>query len=193
MEGSDGERQEALRAAETALHEWQQRWDAYAKAQAEASRWAEVERTKIEYLEKQSLDAGRRRGDAGERTWRPGYLALVAALAAMKDEHDQKKGGLDELAAALEQRKAGLSALREQQRQQQNELSETRKQIRPRAVAWLRWKRCSTRRSDRKRTARWTGSNRRDWKPTRASGKRCRSIRVGRPRSKQCSAHCSKR
>jgi hypothetical protein len=33
-----------------ALLEWQQRWDAYAIAQAESSRWAEVERTKIEYL-----------------------------------------------------------------------------------------------------------------------------------------------
>ena len=129
MEGSDGERQEALRAAETALHEWQQRWDAYAKAQAEASRWAEVERTKIEYLEKQSLDAGRRRETLANERGGLDTSALVAALAAMKDEHDQKKGGLDELAAALEQRKAGLSALQEQQRQQQNELSETRKQI----------------------------------------------------------------
>ena len=129
MSGSDGERQEALRVAETALHEWQQRWDAYAKAQAEASRWAEVERTKIEYLEKQSLDAGRRRETLANERGGLDTSALVAALATMKDEHDQKKGGLDELATALEQRKTGLSNLQEQQRQLQNDLSETRKQI----------------------------------------------------------------
>ena len=47
--------------AEAALHDWQQRWDAYARAQSESSRMAEVERTKIEYLEKQAADAARRR------------------------------------------------------------------------------------------------------------------------------------
>jgi chromosome segregation protein len=51
---------------EGALLEWQQRWDAYAIAQAESSRWAEVERTKIEYLEKQGSEQSRRR----ESLWR---------------------------------------------------------------------------------------------------------------------------
>jgi chromosome segregation protein len=125
----DHARQEALRAAETALHDWQQRWDAYAKAQAESARWAEVERTKIEYLEKQSLDAGRRRETLATERGGLDTTALVAALASMQEEHDQKKAGLDGLAGELEQRKGNLSALQEQQRQQQNELSETRKQI----------------------------------------------------------------
>jgi chromosome segregation protein len=125
---TDAGRQEALRAAEAALHEWQQRWDAYAAAQAESARWAEVERTKIEYLEKQALEAGRRREAlAGERAGLD-TVALGEALAAMAAEHDQKKAGLDGLATELEQRKAALAALQEQQRQQQNELSETRKQ-----------------------------------------------------------------
>ena len=129
LRNEDQGRQDALRAAESALLDWQQRWDTYAKAQAEAARWAEVERTKIEYLEKQSLEAGRRREMlAGERSGLD-TTALQSALAAMAGEHDEKKAGLDGLASGLEQRKAALGALQEQQRQQQNELSETRKQI----------------------------------------------------------------
>ncbi len=129
LTGDDSSRQDALRAAEAALHDWQQRWDTYARAQAEASRWAEVERTKIEYLEKQAQDAGRRRETlAGERAGLDAE-ALQAALATLTAEHDEKKAGLDSLATALEQRKGALSALQEQQRQLQNELSELRKQV----------------------------------------------------------------
>jgi len=128
LRAEDSGRQEALKAAETALQEWQQRWDTYAKAQSEAARWAEVERTKIEYLEKQALDAGRRRESlAGER----GGLdtqALTEALAALATDHDQQKAGLDGLGEQLEQRKATLAGLQEQQRQQQSELADVRKQ-----------------------------------------------------------------
>ena len=125
----DVARQEALRSAEAALQDWQQRWDAYARTQAEASRWADVERTKIEYLEKQSMDAGRRREALTNERSGLDTAALQASLSALASEHDEKKAGLDGLASALEQRKAGLLALQEQQRQQQNELSEARKQI----------------------------------------------------------------
>jgi chromosome segregation protein len=128
LRAEDAGRQEALTGAETALRDWQQRWDAYAKAQAEAARWAEVERTKIEYLEKQALDAGRRRETlAGERSGLD-TSALAAALATQTTEHDTQKGSLDALGATLEQRKAGLTALQEQQRQQQGELADVRKQ-----------------------------------------------------------------
>jgi chromosome segregation protein len=125
----DNERQDALRAAETALHDWQQRWDTYAKAQAESARWAEVERTKIEYLEKQSADAARRRETLGAERASLDTAALVDSLAAMTTEHDQNKAGLDTLATELEARKAALSAQQEQQRQMQGDLSDIRKQI----------------------------------------------------------------
>ncbi len=128
LRAEDAGRQEALKAAETALHDWQQRWDTYAKAQAEAARWAEVERTKIEYLEKQALDAGRRREAlANERTGLD-TSAITEALARLTADHDSQKAGLDGLGQTLEQRKAALTALQEQQRQQQSELAEVRKQ-----------------------------------------------------------------
>ena len=125
----DNERQEALRAAEAALQDWQQRWDAYARAQAESSRWAEVERTKIEYLEKQSADAARRREALTAERAGLDTAALVASLAAMNSEHDQNKTGLDGLTTDLETRKAALGAQQERQRQMQGELSDVRKQI----------------------------------------------------------------
>ncbi len=125
----DSGRQESLRAAEAALNDWQQRWDAYARNQSESARWAEVERTKIEYLEKQSLDASRRRDTLASERSGLDTTALTDSLAAMTSEHDEKKAGLDALSTELETRKQNLGALQEQQRQQQNELSETRKQI----------------------------------------------------------------
>ncbi len=128
LRSDDSARQEALRAAEAALQDWQQRWDTYAKAQAEAARWAEVERTKIEYLEKQALDAGRRREALAAERGGLDTSALTAALAQMVLDHDGQKAGLDGMGSQLEQRKATLGALQEQQRQQQSELAEVRKQ-----------------------------------------------------------------
>ncbi|GAB2653681.1 chromosome segregation protein SMC [Arenimonas aestuarii] len=128
LRADDEGRQDALKAAEAALHDWQQRWDTYAKAQSEAARWAEVERTKIEYLEKQALDAGRRRETlSGERSGLD-TSAISSSLAQLSADHDQQKAGLDGLGEQLEQRKAALSGLQDQQRQQQSELADVRKQ-----------------------------------------------------------------
>ncbi|MFH1601125.1 MAG: chromosome segregation protein SMC [Pseudomonadota bacterium] len=128
LRGDDSGRQEALKAAEAALHDWQQRWDTYAKAQSEAARWAEVERTKIEYLEKQALDAGRRRETlSGERSGLD-TSAISTSLAQLTADHDQQKAGLDGLGEQLEQRKTALAGLQDQQRQQQSELADVRKQ-----------------------------------------------------------------
>ncbi|MBP8098450.1 MAG: AAA family ATPase, partial [Arenimonas sp.] len=98
LNAQDQERQEALRTAEAALQDWQLRWDAYAKAQSESSRWAEVERTKIEYLEKQSAEAARRRDVLTAERAGLDTAALASSLTAMGVEHDQNKAGLDQLA-----------------------------------------------------------------------------------------------
>ncbi|CAN5256765.1 chromosome segregation protein SMC [soil metagenome] len=129
LESADTGHQESLRAAETALQDWQQQWDTHARAQAETARWAEVERTKIEYLEKQAAEAARRADAlAGERTGLD-TNALAQSLTTLAADHDRDKSGLDELASALEARKSAQSALQEQQRQAQGELAEIRKQV----------------------------------------------------------------
>ncbi len=129
LASEDGQRQEALRVAELALQDWQQRWDAYARAQAESSRWAEVERTKIEYLEKQSAEAVRRREVLSAERAGLDTAALSDSLVAINAEHDQGKSGLEGLASELEARKQALAAQQDQQRLKQAELSEIRKQV----------------------------------------------------------------
>jgi len=128
LAGDDRQRQQALRDAETALADWQQRWDTYARAQAEAARAAEVERTRIQYLERQAVDASRRHETlSGERTGLD-VVALAATVAQLHADHDRQRTGLDTLAATLEQRKQALTALQEKQRAGQSELAELRKQ-----------------------------------------------------------------
>jgi chromosome segregation protein len=128
LQAADVERQNAWRDAESRLADWQQRWDAHSKAQAEAARAGDVERTRIEHLDRQILDADRRREQlAAERTGLD-LAALAAAFAAIQSQHDTQKTSLDVLNKDVETRKQSLASLQEQQRGRQSELAELRKQ-----------------------------------------------------------------
>ena len=121
-------KQEALREAEAALAHWQQRWEAHGRQAAEASRAGEVERTRVDYLDRQSLDADRRREAlAGERTGLD-LAALAAAFEEAQLRHETQKSALDGLNEQLDARKQEVSGLQEQQRGAQAELAEVRKQ-----------------------------------------------------------------
>ncbi|MGB3048175.1 chromosome segregation SMC family protein, partial [Dokdonella sp.] len=52
---------EALRVAEANLAEWQEHWDAYSRSSSEAAQAAEIERTRLDYLDRQCVEADRRR------------------------------------------------------------------------------------------------------------------------------------
>ncbi len=121
-------KQEALREAEAALADWQQRWEAHGRQAAEASRAGEVERTRVDYLDRQSLEADRRREAlAGERTGLD-LAALAAAFEEAQLRHETQKSALDGLNEQLDARKQEVSGLQEQQRGAQAELAEVRKQ-----------------------------------------------------------------
>src|SRR5690606_25355711 len=124
----DGVRQEALREAEEALADWQQRWDAHHREQNEAARAGDVERTRVDYLDRQALDADRRREQlVAER----GALDLEALSQAFEDialRHEEQKLALDGMGETLEQRKQAAVDLQDQQRNTQGELSDLRKQ-----------------------------------------------------------------
>src|SRR3546814_12010591 len=62
LQAQDQATQDALRDAEAKLADWQQRWDAHTRAQSEAARAGEGERTRVDYLDRQALEAARRRG-----------------------------------------------------------------------------------------------------------------------------------
>jgi chromosome segregation protein len=122
-----------LTGSETAMSGWQQRWEAYSLATAEATRGAEVEQARIEQIESglQRLNAQRERleqerlhlassiggarpeefaaaeNDARERG-REAQAALEAALSSLQSLRDAEREG----AAALDAAKAELQSAR---------------------------------------------------------------------------------
>ncbi|MGN6153776.1 MAG: chromosome segregation protein SMC [Lysobacteraceae bacterium] len=128
LKDADADRQQALHDAEAKLADWQQRWDQLSRAQAEASRAAEVERTRVDYLDRQSLDAERRREQlAGERTALD-LDALAETFAGIELQHEERKAALDGLNVDLDTRKQAVVDLQDHVRNAQAELADVRKQ-----------------------------------------------------------------
>jgi chromosome segregation protein len=125
----DSARQEFLQDAEGKLGDWQQRWDAHSRAQAEASRAAEVERTKVDYLDRQSIDAERRREQLNSERNALDVNLLADAFADLQMQHDEKKAGLDGLGDELEARKLAVVDVQDRVRNAQAELADVRKQV----------------------------------------------------------------
>ncbi len=125
----DAAHQDALRAAEAALSDWQQRWDDCTAAHAEVARAAEVERTRIDYLDRQTLEAAKRRGSLESERTGLDLAALGDALNALRENHDAQRTQLDEHGANLEARKQALTDLQASERQQQSELAALRQQL----------------------------------------------------------------
>ncbi|TZF87069.1 AAA family ATPase [Lysobacter lacus] len=121
-------RADALRDAEARLADWQQRWDAHTRAQAEASRAADVERARIEGLDRTALDAERRRDALVAERAGLDLDALGESAEAFLEQLETQKIAVDSLTGELEQRKQALSALQERQREAQSQLADTRKQ-----------------------------------------------------------------
>jgi len=126
LQADDEHKQAALRDAEAALTQWQQRWDAHGQEQSEAVRAGDVERTRVDYLDRQALDAGRRREALVSERTGLNLTALASALAQAQQQHDQQKTGLDALTAEVETRKQAQSALQDDLRSAQAELAELR-------------------------------------------------------------------
>ena len=132
LQADDQARQDALREVEAKLADWQQRWDAHARAQSEAARAGDVERTRIEHLDRQTLDAERRREQLSAERAGLDLEALATTFAGIQAQHDEQKAALDGLNAELEQRKQALTGLQDQQRTAQAELADVRKQVQER-------------------------------------------------------------
>ncbi|MET1023864.1 MAG: chromosome segregation protein SMC, partial [Pseudoxanthomonas sp.] len=120
-------RQDALREAESRLADWQSRWEAHNRATAESSRAGEVERTRVDYLDRQSLESDRRREALTAERAGLDIEALASAYEALFEEHELKKTSLDELNEVVELRKQAVDELSERQRTLQTQLAEVRK------------------------------------------------------------------
>src|SRR6185437_12220878 len=73
--------------AQAAQAAWQQRWEAHSGQTASTSREAEVERTHIDHLDRQTLDLSRRREALRNERKNYDLDALAAATQGLADEH----------------------------------------------------------------------------------------------------------
>ncbi|ODU49942.1 MAG: chromosome segregation protein SMC, partial [Lysobacteraceae bacterium SCN 69-48] len=115
-------RQDALHDAEARLADWQQRWDAHSREQAEAARAGDVERTRIEHLDRQILDADRRRQQLREERAGLDLDTLSDAFEQLQLQHETQKESLESLTGEVETRKQATAQVQERQRAAQSEL-----------------------------------------------------------------------
>src|SRR5690606_17494751 len=95
-------RQEALREAEAALADWQQRWEAHGREAAEAARAGEVERTRVDYLDRQAMEAERRREALAAERAGLDLEALAQAYEQAQIEHETRRTALEGLNEQVE-------------------------------------------------------------------------------------------
>jgi chromosome segregation protein len=120
---------DVLRDAEAKLSEWQGAWDEYSGSSSEASRAAEVERTRLDYLDRQCLDTARRL-EALETEKRAADLgALSAAADTLGDEQETQREKVETLTSLLDERKTAYERLLETERSTQSGLSDTRQKL----------------------------------------------------------------
>ena len=120
---------EAQRDTETKLADWQQRWDSHTRNAGESSRAAEVERTKLNYLDRQGIDLSRRREALETEQKTTDVVALDAAGEQLHGEHDTQRERVETLGSLLDQHKSSHEKVQDEERQVQSALNEARQHL----------------------------------------------------------------
>ena len=120
---------EAQRSTEAKLADWQQRWDSHTRNAGESNRAAEVERTKLNYLDRQAIDLARRREVLEAEQKATDVAALAAAGEQLHGEHDTQRERVETLGSLLDQHKSSHEKVQEEERQVQSALNEARQQL----------------------------------------------------------------
>lgn len=119
----------AQREAEAKLAEWQAQWDGYAKASSESSQAAEVERTRLDYLDRQCLDASRQL-ELLEAEKRAADLSALHQMAEnLGVEQETQRERVETFSQLVEERKVTHERVLETERQTQSALNETRQHL----------------------------------------------------------------
>ncbi|HMH68362.1 MAG TPA: chromosome segregation protein SMC, partial [Pinirhizobacter sp.] len=126
MQDDTGEQQ---RSTETRLADWQSRWDTHTRGASEASRAAEVERTRLNYLDRQAIDLSRRREALEGERQAFDVAALDAAAEALETEHDTQRERVETLGSLLDQHKVAHERVLDEERQVQARLNDARQQL----------------------------------------------------------------
>ncbi|UGB47198.1 chromosome segregation protein SMC [Frateuria edaphi] len=120
---------DAARSTESKLADWQQRWDVYTRTAGESSRAAEVERTKLNYLDRQAIDLSKRREALEAEQKATDVAALDAAAEQLHVEHDTQRERVESLGSLLDQHKLTHEKVLDEERQVQSALNEARQQL----------------------------------------------------------------
>ncbi len=121
-------RQDSLREAEAALAQWQQRWEQHSRQSSEASRAGDVERTRVDYLDKQLLEADRRREALQAERAGLDVDALEAAYEQLALQQESQRVALEALGEELDERKHAAEEQQARQRADQDALAALRQQ-----------------------------------------------------------------
>jgi chromosome segregation protein len=120
---------EAQRSTEAKLADWQQGWDTHTRDAGESNRAAEVERTKLNYLDRQGMDLARRREVLETEQKATDVAALDAAGEQLHVDHDTQRERVETLGSLLDQHKSSHEKVLEDERQVQSALNEARQQL----------------------------------------------------------------
>ncbi|MGN6519374.1 MAG: chromosome segregation protein SMC [Dokdonella sp.] len=120
---------EALRASELQLSEWQAQWDQHTLATSQAAQAAEVERTRLDYLDKQCLAADQRRAALEAERAAANIDELGQALEALDTEHAALREHVETHTATLDERRHAAEAALELERTTQAMLSGKRGEL----------------------------------------------------------------
>lgn len=118
------QRQDALQEIEERLADWQQRWDTYSREQAEAARASEVERTRIEHLDRQIFDADRRRQQLREERAALDLDALATSFEQVQQQLETRREEVERLTAELDARRQAAADIQERSRVAQSALAD---------------------------------------------------------------------
>jgi chromosome segregation protein len=120
---------EALRASEQQLSDWQAQWDQHSLSTSQAGQAAEIERTRLDYLDKQLLAADQRRATLEAERAAANIDELGKALGALDTEHAALREQVDMHTTSLEERRHAAEAALELERTTQTMLSGKRGEL----------------------------------------------------------------
>ena len=120
---------ETQRDAEAKLAEWQTQWDTYAKSSGEASKEAEVERTRLDYLDKQAMETARRLETLRNERQGADFDALTEQLGKITAEHNAHKQTVESHTRLLDERRGAHEQVLETERANATALNEARTRL----------------------------------------------------------------
>jgi len=115
---------EALEQAEEAMHAWQADWDAFNARTNEASQTAQVERTRIDHLERQLAQLANRLERNQQEQSQLDSATLEREISEFEKLAEERQVHSGQLQSQLDQLRARTDELRETTRNQQRELHE---------------------------------------------------------------------